>query len=288
MRLRVVVLVSIPLLGCASLIGANFDDASVREGDAADEEPLGLPDVHVSPDANDAGPPFDPSSLPNLSFWIDATYGVDLADGGPAVAVWHDRSGKGRDAVPAGGGTQAPTLVAASLNGKPVVHFTALHPDLLRSSWTGPDGPDLTLFLVARGYPQSALRFQTNAGAFPFVIFPLDLGAESFRLDVGTTYPDYTDLQTLFDGGATVLGATWRGDGIATTYRDGVIVEQKIVNPALPSGQTLYIGGIMPLTSSASYCDGDVAEAIVYASALDDAARRAVEKYLFEKWAIGP
>ncbi|HEY1960109.1 MAG TPA: hypothetical protein VGH28_31085 [Polyangiaceae bacterium] len=285
-------LAAIPLVGCASLIGASFDDAhpapTDAEVDVVDAHET-LPDVSI-----EVPPPFVPTSLPGLAFWIDATQGVDV-DGTNAVTVWHDLSANHYDAIPPNQATRAPKLVAAALGGKPVVHFTAADPDLLQTSWSGPGVANLSIFVVVRGYATSALRFQSTFGAIPYLIFPIDLAANaaspSFWLDVGDTQAHSADLFTYFDGGASVLETTWSTTVAATaaTFLDGKLIEQRIVDPALPPASTLFIGGSLPATGfQASFTDGDVAEAIVYTSALDESARNAVEGYLLDKWAIAP
>ena len=280
-------LVTVPLVGCASLIGASFDDAhppSDASADVLDAHEV-LPDVAV-----DVPPPFVPSSIPGLAFWIDATHGVDV-DGNGAVTTWHDQSTNHYDAKPAAQGTLPPTLVANALGGKPVVHFSSADPDLLATSFVGPGTAQISVFLVARGYAESALRFQSNVQTLPFFIFPLDLAGDaaspSFWLYANPGSGPF-ELFTGFDGGASVLETTWIGNGTAASFRDGTLIEQRAASPALPAGQTLYIGGVLPFVSRAYFTDGDVAEAIVYTSALDEGARRAVEGYLLDKWAISP
>ena len=297
-RARVLAIAFVPLAGCASLIGASFDDAHPAGDASSDAAPSDVAHEQEQQDASEEPPPFDPRSIPGLALWLDATQSVDVAvdDAGAAhVTVWHDLSGRNHDAAPVPSSfTYAPTLVPAALAQRPVVHFDSAYPDLLRSSWSGPDGPDLTMFVVGRGYINSALRFQSNVGAYPFAIFPLDFAqnaaAPSFHFYVGVVPGQEAVLATGGDGGAALFGATWRADGgTAATFLDGELVEQRLVpNPALPSNQTLCIGGVLPLTSTASYTNGDLAEAIVYDSALDEGARRAVETYLSSKWAIGP
>lgn len=284
--------------GCASLIGASFDDAGLApeagESDA-------MPDAHEASvfdapelEEADADSSFVPSSLPNLALWLDATYGVDVADGGAAVTRWHDRSTNVRDAIPAGAGTNAPTRVPNALNGLPVVHFTASQLDLLVTPWNGPGGTALSMFIVTRGYPESALRFQSNVNTYPFLIFPVDVnGMESnanFFLLAGVTSPNYFQLRVPIDGGPSLASATWQANGTADTYTNGALDEQRFTTIALPTG-LLYIGGVLPLltTNAASvFADGDIAEAIVYTNALKDADRLQVEAYLRAKWAIGP
>jgi len=297
MRRRTLALVAAPLLGCAGLIGATFDDARLgTDASTADALPDGvaLPDVAAQDEEAEAAAPFAPDSLPSLALWLDATFGVETAGdaGSGPVTRWRDRSAYGRDAVPAGGGTNPPTLAPGAIAGNPVVHFTSSMYDLLHvSSWTGPDQPAITIFVVARGYPNSIVRFQTTVGQFPAVIFPIDVAnneaSPSFRLDVGSSATSYVLLATSLDGGLAVSTARWSSDGTADTFEDGVLVEQRVGNAPLPNGQALNIGGVLPL-SVGSYANGDVAEAIVYDSALDDASRAEVEAYLAAKWGVGP
>ncbi len=296
MRRAAVIAGVLAATGCASLIGASFDDAGLGPDGG---EPDATPDVHDSaidaPEFEDSdAPSFDPSSLPNLALWLDATYAVDVADGGAAVTRWHDRSTNARDAVPAGAGTNAPTRVANALNGLPVIHFVASQLDLLVTPWVGPGGAAVSMFIVTRGYPQSALRFQSSVGTFPFLIFPVDgNGLESnpsFFLSAGMTSPTYIQLRVPLDGGPSLASATWQANGTADTYTDGVLDEQRMTTIPLPIA-LLYIGGVLPLltTNAASvFTDGDIAEAIVYTNALKDAERAQVEAYLRAKWAIGP
>ncbi len=293
MKRAAVLGVALAATGCAALIGASFDDAGLAEADASAD--VRAPDVEPKDDGEAAA--FDPLSLPNLAIWLDATYQVDVAgDGGAGVVTrWHDRSVYGRDAIPAGNGTNPPTLVPSALGGRPVVHFISSQLDLLVTPWTGPGSSAITMFLVTRGYPNSALRFQTNVSTYPFVMFPIDTsGSEanpSFVLEVGTISPNAVTVRAPIDAGPTLLSATWSANGTADTYTGGVLDEQRITGLTLPSG-VLYIGGVLPLLgppyTTVPFADGDIAEAIVYTNALGDADRVKVEAYLRAKWGIGP
>ncbi len=281
---------------CADIIGASFGNATLGI-DAASETGTDAAVADVADVGADEGSPlpFDPLTLPDLAFWIDATSGVDVAvtdAANPPVMKWHDHSGNGHDAVPIAQGTNPPTLVPGSLNGLAVVHFNAAASELLGAMWAGPGGTELTIFLVTRGYANSALRFQSMSGAFPFVILPLDVNANEaspdFYFYVGTTQgmtQTTTTLRTLTQTGVELMTAQWAADGTATTFRDGVLVEQRVaLNPSLPTGQALYVGGAMP--GASALANGDIAEALVYATLLDDASRMQVEAYLREKWSI--
>jgi len=280
--------------GCATIIGASFDDTTLL--DAAATSDASATDAVFQDAPNDAAAPFTPASIANLLFWVDATRGVDVAsDAGGPVTRWHDLSAFAHDAVPIAQGTNPPTLVPNQLNGLPVVHFTQAQLDALGTTFQGPNAPNITMFVVTRGDPNSALRFQTTAGAYPFVIFPYDATQDAgpvFELLVGTPQQTYSAVRMEFDGGASVADFTWSANGTCATYSNGALVDQlSFLNPAIPTNQTLYLGGVVPLlppSTTVPFMNGDLAEAIVYASVLDDADRQAVEGYLKTKWGIFP
>ncbi len=286
-----------PLVGCAAIIGASFDDAGLAPVDAAIDTPKLFPDVIQQPDVVEASVPFVPSSLPNLWLWLDATQQVDTksdAGAGP-VTRWHDRSGNGHDAVAlaTSNGVNAPSLVPGALGGLPVVRFASAQLDLLAAP-AGPISNELTLFLVSRGYPNSAVRFQTASGQFPFILFPVDglsnPAAPNFLFDVGTPATDNIYARMLFDGGASVATGRWHSNGTIEAFVAGALDEQRLSSLALPNAMTLFIGGALPLLGTPNealpFCNGDIAEILVYGSALDDVDRVTVEHYVETKWSL--
>lgn len=283
--------------GCADLIGADFGDASLASDAGFEAAPFEAA-ADVAPPL-DAALPFDPSSLPDLVLWLDATTGVILDDAGTAaVARWTDRSGSGHDAVPTGfANTSAPTAVPSAMNGLAVVHFSSLSGQMLQaSSWLGPGGTELTMFLVTRGYATSALRFQSDIRYPPYVILPLDVSGEpdaaSFaflesRVNDAGMATQGVSIHTLSGEGPEMLTARWSKDGSAAIYRDGMLVGLlQGLDPTLPS-EHLFIGGVeYPGVGGAAIMNADVAEALVYSVALDDVARAEVEGYLRKKWGL--
>ncbi len=265
-------------VGCASLIGASFDDATLA-ADASDA--LALPDTSEA----------DGSVVPRsgLALWLDGTAQVDVS--GSVVTRWHDLSGNARDAVPAGGGSQAPTA-SNGIHGLGTVHFAAESSQLLVAPWVGPGGFAMTVFVVANGYPQSAVRFQLNSLQAPCVIFPFDVATSS---DAGPDFGFFISGEPFarvpVDRTRPQLLTARFEDGATFTYNDGQLAEQHLPGPAsLPQGQTLYIGGALPLLAAPytapQFFGGDLGEILIYDTSLSDPDRGAIEAYLRNKWGI--
>lgn len=101
----------------------------------------------------------NPSQLPSLNLWYDATtgnaaqFGSTLSDGS-VVTTWKDLSGTGHDANKAGSSTVKPTWQANELNGYGVVEFTASETDSLDINpiaWAQ-SLPGATIYVVSKAY----------------------------------------------------------------------------------------------------------------------------------------
>lgn len=266
--------------GCASLIGASFDDAT--QGDAA------------SPDADtaDGGGLASLASVPGLVAWFSADRNVytTQTNSGP-VTQWVDQTSAKHVAV-APTDAQRPTLLPLATGGKPAVHFDSSNAQVLQVNWSGPGSNALTLFVVARGYPQSVVRFQKSYSAPPFIIFPYDVAVAS---DAGPAFGLFIDQEVNphmpVDPARFELLEARYGKGKAQTFVDGQLAEQLGTRlAALPDGLTLFLGGVMPSPAQPytwlPYANADVAEVAVYAAYLDDTQRVAVEQYLRARWGL--
>ena len=285
---RVVVVVALGALaasGCASLIGASFDDAGLVGYEDAGSD---VHDASLKFDVADSKA-FDPTSLPNLAFWLDAHQQTDLNDASNRVTKWHDLSGHiGRDGVPYPN-YGIPTFADAGINGQPSVHFEPSSYQVLQTNWVGPGSTEFTLFVVAQGYPHAAIRFQPATGGYPGVIFPVDLGAGEQNPNLGfvieNSGTDYATARSMISPSATIAAAVLRATGTITTYTNGTLIEQRLSTTKSTTGTTLFIGGL-PVPVMTAFTHGDIGEVIVYDNALSDTDRSRVESYLSVKWSI--
>ncbi len=287
--------------GCAQLIGAGFDDATLAadagvdaQADNSVERDTGaaLPDGGAG-DVTDAEPLFDARAQGDILFWVAADFGVDAGPpdvASPPVSSWLDQSGKLHD-LSQGAPARQPTFVADAQAGLPVVRFERQRGTCLTAPFGGFTGQGgLTLFVVARGTPSSAVRFQ---GLQPgFVAYPWERG------DAGTseagadlffavaTPGESRRVRAPF--GAELSVGTARLEvaklGGMQAYKNGVLIEQtSFFEDAMPFVDGLSVGCLSTLTDLA---DGEIAEILVYGSALPPDARARVESYLKHKWAI--
>ena len=231
---------------------------------------------------------FDPLSL-SPAMWLDAsdtntlydaTTGGALVAANGAVARWQDKSGNARHATQATAGAR-PLRKDAMLNGKPVLRFDGVNDGMAHT--LGIVG-DNTVFMVARSY---------QATSDSRVIFSAT--APNTALN-GTIREDSPSGQW---GSFRVEGPRTGGQSLRGAYK--IISSQSVgVNGSLTTN-----GSVTNFTSSGFYtdanarmaigfntfnsteqCNCDIAEILVFPTALSTTDRAAVESYLNAKWAV--
>lgn len=270
--------------GCATLIGASFDDAGLVEYDAGSD----AHDASLKFDVTD-GKPFDPTSLPNVTFWVDAHQQIEV-NASNQVVIWRDLSGiAGHDAVMNDAGYGTPTLVPTAINGQPGVHFMSSGYQLLATGYMGPGSTQFTIFVVTQGYPQSAVRFQNGVNQLPILMFPYDTAtsetAPSFEFYFASSANQVGTAHVAINTSPTIAAVTFRATGTIATYTNGTLIEQRVSDASAGSNTKFWIGGL-PYPATTIFTDGDIGEIIIYSDALSDIDRSRVEDYLSVKWSI--
>lgn len=223
-----------------------------------------------------------------LRVWLKAD-AIGGASNGDAVAVWPDSSGNGFDATnpPA----LAPSYRTGILNGLPVVRFDGLTSYLQRVSY--PHGTnDLTLIVVVR-------RNGSSSGYQNVFI----AGATSFSAPGGSFYqiwapsPPASALNGNFAAGSLDISS---GVGFAGDHFQIVLLQK-----AAAAGGTsrMFVDGSPAGTGfgaqsisngywlgawNVNWMNGDVAEVMLYGSALDTNDRQLAEGALAWKYALYP
>jgi hypothetical protein len=208
------------------------------------------------------------------------TYNViALVDGDP-VSTWYDSSVNANHATMTG--SNRPTFKTAIVNGNPIVRFTS----------AGLSKLDLTTPI---------------SGTEPWIVFSVMKQATSGRLDAldgnaagGTPHGIFLDTannayvwshygwqptSSALAAGFHILEGICSGPtaGAHFILSDGASVGNGTLNSSANSGNYTTIGydSITP-----TYCDGDIAELIIYAAALSGTDRQNIEKYLGTKYGI--
>lgn len=229
--------------------------------------------VTVSTPVPTLSAPFDPLSLSPACWYKPETLSA-LADGA-AVSSWTDSSGNARHAVQATGGNQ-PICKEAIVNGKDVVRFDGVD-DFLRASFT----------LVQPEHIFIVCRWRATSATTDHII---DAAATVFG---GTLWQDSGTTVKAYSGTATLTVAasgsdSWRqyailfnGAGSETRVDGGTAVTGNL-GALNMGGLTIGSGGGSGVAQSA---EADVAEILIFPTALSNDDRIAVEGYLRGRYA---
>jgi hypothetical protein len=217
----------------------------------------------------------------NAFAWYKADAGTSSVVDNTALSQWDDQSGNARHLTQGTGGLQ-PTYQTNELNGLPVVRFDG--GDGLSATFTTLAQPG-TVFLVARNSNPASSTFTmfidaADVGATNrWVIGTSGTGADwqfyaGTAVQTGTPDTDYHLFTAVFDG-ASSYG---RLDRVAL-FTSGL--------GSMSLGSGLRVG--YNYNASGDFIVGDIAELVVYDSALSSGDRDDVESALTAKWlADGP
>ena len=229
---------------------------------------------------------FLPTSLPGCQLWLDSADNSSLVMDGTNVTTWRDKSGNGYHMNTIAGsiywsGTPAYPTIGTSINGLQTVNFKAQSG--LKQSTTL-DGVK-NLFWVG--------RIEAATGS--------SLGglANFFLLGHDTHYDWHPPTgQKFIQSGAAQDGIANASPASLFTNDPNAVTNTAFSSINLPSPPNVSLLSVAGITGNSRYqgicydrqthtgwC-GDLAEVIIFNSALTTAQRQAVEGYLAHKWGI--
>lgn len=228
----------------------------------------------------------------NLQLWLKADEGVTAAASG-AVTAWADQSGHTNNAAQADE-SLAPSFVTAALNGKPVLRFDGVddYLDVEDSDSVSIAGDITSLFVVKMDdFATYRAIWGKTAGLGASLPAPTDWytlpGSGIPRLlrgdGTGQNLGSVDSSAALSAGVFTMAGFTAAGTAISH-HLDGHVAGTGVINAVLGDGDTpLKIGTRGDLFTKLK---GDLAELLIYNSALSDSDRKQVELYLAGKYGL--
>lgn len=217
---------------------------------------------------------FVPTWVSGCRLWLDASQITGLGDG-DLVALWEDKSGNNYNAVQTVAG-QRPTYKTNIINGKPVVRNAA-----------------------GKGMLLTGMVVPSGSKAFFAVISPQATGIIQYLFDTETgrlviaTLTDTSGKVGWYDGtwrsianaaaGFQILCWNLTSGGNGEIFRNGTSLGTAAYSAKAIGG---VIGLFQVYDQWTAWVVGDLAEFIVYDSALGAVDRVSIENYLNSKYAI--
>jgi len=242
---------------------------------------------------------FSPSNIAGLSLWLDATTGLfDATSGGnpvttdaSSVARWEDQSGNSRHITQATSASQ-PILKTAIQNGKNIIRFDGTNDILRRSGAFVHAQGAATIFVVVSANSGASDRLivegrtaNTNSLYMPIISASATLFQVLYRLDNATIPLNNVSFGTAFNGtGFKLVCALDSGTNFAG-FINKVTTNNQNYTRGTVTLDTFAVGG-WATTTERDFFPGDVAEVIIYNTALGTTDRQSVENYLYSKWGL--
>ena len=207
---------------------------------------------------------------PGSAIWLDSGALSTLTkDGSNRISEWRDRAG-GTDKVVQANAGQQPTYVASAINGLPTVRVNSANGQTM-TTLTNFAAPSTVLYVARQlgGTNRRVLSGINNNWLLGFFN-----GGRSYAYFNG--WVDQAGVAS--NTNPYLYSATIPGPGNNSSfYENGVLLASNQGGVEGPNGLTLN-------GQFGEYSDADIAEVVVYKSALSDSARQISEAYLAGKW----
>lgn len=230
------------------------------------------------------------SELPvtaNLELWLDANDSSTITLNGSTVSQWDDKSGNNYH-VSQGTASNQPTYVTSVLNSKNIVRFDGVN-DIISNASAQPvaGSASRTIFYVFscnstfNGSNQEyglyfGLASPANGGVIAI--------SQELAVRVSNGYRVFN--QSNDDGSHAIISAVQNGTNVSnySMWKNGsALSATSTVSRALNIEAGISVGAHPAISN---WLDGDIAEVIVYSSALSTSDRESIESYLSDKWGI--
>jgi hypothetical protein len=232
-----------------------------------------------------------PNAVSGLLMWLDAsdastlydaTSGGSLVSANGGIARWEDKSGNARHALQSSS-SQRPLRKSGIIGGKDVVRFDGSN-DILNLNNAVRWWPTGTLIVVAGNGITGAWWYAANATTDYNPEIRLYTRTGSGVIYWNNAYVFNNGTGPLFGSGSVstiVLSGT-----SYSSYANSALNITSTLSSAAPANNPNTYHNLGGYTGTSEYTAIDIAEVIMYDSALSDATRVGVEGYLKAKWGI--
>ncbi len=228
-----------------------------------------------------------PESIPGLVIWLDASDGSTITkDGGDRVSQWNDKSGGGIDVIQL---TAAEKFlwVASGVNGQPIMRADG--GDIMTSAVNSELDVrnDYTIFSVAKTTTISPTSIILSTDGYTNgILVSTDSGVAGRVLQTHLSVKAYAPPFTYWNiTDFFINSVVMDSSNDAHFYRDGSFFATVLAGgPAVATTTGISIGGRDSITPE--NWSGDIAEILLYKTALSDPNRELIETYLNDKYNI--
>jgi hypothetical protein len=216
-----------------------------------------------------------PDQIANLVLWLQAD-GLVLNDNDP-VATWADASGAG-NGVTQSTTSKKPTFKTVILNGKPIVRFDGIDDEMVLAGHI--DASVCTVFVV--GNKTGGVTNYLTIVCLDNLLFLYRTGTQDQWGAFEGSDPCPVVSGITLDSTFRVLSLVQRTATNVDLVTNGILVNNTL-GSSLPGSNTPNAVGSH---GGNQYCQGDLAEVVVYSRALTTGERIQIERYLGNKYAI--
>jgi len=237
---------------------------------------------------------FTPRNIAGLSLWLDASQIAGLS-GTDSLATWPDLSGNGNDAVQSTEGFK-PTYQTDVINGLPVVRFDGTDDYLSATDSASLQPADLTIFIVSnfsslkegdQKFFAKSRNSESAAGAtWQTTIY--EANDLLYQTKNAGSWQSVAANDYIYTGAYITTITHNQSTEAVNIYKDGSAfsTSSSITQAFDYATDPLYIGARINGSTIEHHLQGDIAEMIIYDSALSTVGRGKVETYLADKYGI--
>ena len=231
-----------------------------------------------------AGGVTDPTDIAGCQLWLDAEQGVysdagtTLANNNDTVQQWNDQSGNGYNVTQTSEALR-PTLKTSGINSKDSVEFDVSDFMDGASPVVSPPNTIFAVFHITSSDTFGAVVYDSDANSRHNFFWNVAAGA--YRASCQNAE---TTTQTTLS--ADYISSVIQNGASSSIHMNGADVGDGSVDLGTNDLDGITLGTVRAGLSADFYMRGQIAEVIVYDTALSTADRQAVETYLANKWGI--